>query len=79
MEQNYIDLITQLLKHIDDLDSQTPWQATEPKWWLEMMSLRKNAQDSLQCRLASQAKYHKATQLGTLVTINNTPNVISYR
>jgi hypothetical protein len=28
-----------ILKTIQEIDKETPWQSYEPKWWLEMMEL----------------------------------------
>ncbi len=39
--EQWKDLKTQTLVAIDAIDKATPWQETEPKWWLEMMEVRR--------------------------------------
>jgi hypothetical protein len=31
----------EVIIRIDDIDNDTLWQETEPKWWLEMMAFRR--------------------------------------
>lgn len=36
------------LEEIDNIDSKTPWSNIEPKWWLEMMEVRRELQKAKQ-------------------------------
>ena len=33
-------LKAETLRKIDEIDRATPWQETEPEWWLRMMDVR---------------------------------------
>ena len=44
-KDKFIELLNNTLDEIDKIDKKTPWQNTEPKWWLRMMKLRKVVQD----------------------------------
>lgn len=44
MEEKYIELLDNFLKEIDIIDGETPWQERKPEWWLQMMTMRKIAQ-----------------------------------
>jgi hypothetical protein len=39
----YKQLKEAVLKATEFIDKETPWQNTEPDWWLEMMDLQKQA------------------------------------
>ena len=41
MKEKYEELKQQILKSIEEIDKETPWQNIEPEWWLEMMELQK--------------------------------------
>lgn len=45
--EKYIELLETLIKEIDDIDNETQWQPTEPKWWVEMMETRRDARSKL--------------------------------
>lgn len=36
-----------LLDKIRVIDKETPWQPTEPEWWVEMMEIRSKAFDAV--------------------------------
>ena len=39
-EEKYKQLLTEIIAKIDEIDKETPWRISEPKWWLKMMDLR---------------------------------------
>jgi hypothetical protein len=43
-DEEWEDLKKEILEKIDKIDKNTPWQDYEPKWWLEMMDIRKKIQ-----------------------------------
>lgn len=45
MEAKYRELLEKLLLDIDSIDNETPWQEVEPEWWVQMMVLRRSAQE----------------------------------
>lgn len=48
---DFIDLLDRFVKEVDEIDEHTPatdrpgGDTTEPRWWLEMMAMRKTAAD----------------------------------
>lgn len=41
MKEKYIELLTEILIKINEIDTETLWQEVEPEWWLQMMELRR--------------------------------------
>lgn len=41
--ESWESLRTELLHRIALIDSATPWQETEPEWWLQMMAVQRAA------------------------------------
>lgn len=46
--QRFVAEMKAIISKIDIIDKETPWQNSEPEWWLEMMEIRKKAFDAAQ-------------------------------
>lgn len=46
-KNDYIKVLINYIKQIDIINSETPWSASEPSWWNEMMISQRHAQDLL--------------------------------
>ena len=42
-QEKFEQLKKTLIEATEQIDKETPWQEREPKWWLEMMDLQKQA------------------------------------
>lgn len=42
-KKNYLQLLKNTIASTENIDDDTPWQETEPAWWLGMMELQKLA------------------------------------
>jgi hypothetical protein len=47
-KEKFITEMETLVSKLDVIDKETPWQAVEPTWWLEMMEIRQAAFNAVQ-------------------------------
>ena len=40
-ENSWLDLCEKVINKIDKIDDETPWQETEPEWWIHMQDVRR--------------------------------------
>lgn len=46
--QKFVSEMKPIISKLDAIDKETPWQHTEPEWWLEMMEIRQKAFNAMQ-------------------------------
>lgn len=46
-QQDYVDLLKLIIEKSKKIDNETPWQSTEPEWWLMMSTMQRTAYQHL--------------------------------